>query len=198
MLCVSQRTPIYQLLLVVQTIGQLGIAITFANTCIFSLGVSCALCAQFDILFCNLQNLEHTVALLRRGAAVGGNDDGVVQRLQRLQRQSLVRGGADDDADDPVAKFPFCVERPDDLRDFLPGNESRNATAAAAAAAGATTTTGQLYETVVHHQHLMYCADRLEAIHHPVCLVKFLVLTMQLCFLALNVLRVRARERERR
>lgn len=176
----------YEILIVIQTIAQIAIALNFSNTCVFSLGTSLALCAQFDILFCNIKNLEYTVAL-QHGRRISKND---AQRLRTLQAQINVQEMQAD-----VSTFPFCDEALDDLDDLL-----ENAAAGYSSAEDMPKTdfswedseniTRLLRECVEHHQHLIYCADQLEFFHNPICLCKFIVLTMQLCFLALNVVSV--------
>lgn len=189
-----QKTPVYEILFFIQMIAQTLVAFTFCNTLSFAMGVSLAICTQFDILFCNLKNIEHTV-VLRRGRHMTARD---VARLRALQAQIRPEDLAED-----RFTFPFSGEQLDDLNELtveeLPERvnasesqqqqqqhlqqsdfsweDSRNVSIL-------------LHEYVRHHQHLIQCASKLENIMHPVSLFKFLVLTLQLCILAVNVLRV--------
>lgn len=182
----------YEILLVIQTLAQVWIALLFCNTCVFSLGISLALCAQFDILFCNIKNLEYTVAL-QHGRNMNEYD---AQRLLALQAKINL-----EDLHHNVHTFPFCVEKLEDLNDLQevarsagengPNNAFKKAPATNYSWQNSNSISALLHKCVEHHQHLIYCAEQLEDIHNPVCLGKFLVLTMQLCILALNVLRVR-------
>lgn len=177
----------------IQILGQAIVAIMFCNSLVFSLGISLNICAQFDILLCNLKNLEHTV-VLQQGRHMTGAD---AKRLRRLQSQI----SADDLAQDRIT-FPHSDERLDDLNDLPPDDQT-------AQSGAATTTTATaapqftwensrhvnrvLHGYVRHHQHLVHCARQLEDIIHPILLCKFLVVSVQLCMLLLDVMRVVSR-----
>lgn len=152
-----------------------------------SIGVSTAICAQFDILCCNIKNLEHTV-ILQQGNKMTAQDAARLRALQSKIKQK--------DLDEDQFTFPFCDEQLEDLDDLPPN-----------AAELKTNPTAYMHQThysthdsrnvavllegyIRHHQHLIHCSEKLENMLNPICLCKFLVSTIQLCILAMNVLRV--------
>lgn len=154
----------------------------FSNSLVFSLGVVQNICGQFDILHCNLRNLEHTFAL-RHGCHMS------TEAARRLRHaQSKLNPKHIDESN----SFPFSIERADDLSDLpdeIAGKSSPNSSPQTPAFSwqNSVAINRLLHSHVRHHQHLVHCARRLEAIIHPVLLCKFVVSTVQLCILALNV-----------
>lgn len=165
------------------------VAFSFCNTLIFSMGCSLAICAQFDILFCNLKNLPYTI-LLEQGRQMSAHD---AQHLRSQQSRIRVQ-----DLHEDSSSFPFCHEKLDDLLD-LPAERPARGTKppppppqpnAHYSWEKSGSVPKHMHALIRQHQHLIYCAEQLENIHNPVCLSKFLVLTLQLCILTLNMLEV--------
>lgn len=181
----AHRTPVYEILFLIQMIAQTLVAFTFCNTLSFAMGVSLAICTQYDILFCSLKNMEHTI-VRRRGRQMSARD---AQRLRTLQAQINTQDMALD-----RSTFPFSEEKLDDLEDLPAENDTTpmaDNDSTDFSWQDSQNVSALLHENVRHHQHLIRCAAMLENIMHPVSLFKFLVLTLQLCILAVNVLRVK-------
>lgn len=182
-----QQTPIYEIFIAAQTASQAIIPILFSNSLVLSIGVSMAISAQFDILCCNIKNLEHTV-ILQQGKRMSGRDAARLRALQAKIKQS--------DLDEDAFTFPFCDERLEDLDDLPPVDATQFKNHAALMQQTQFSThdsrnVARLLEGYIrHHQHLIHCSEKLENMLNPICLCKFLVSTIQMCILAMNVLRV--------
>ncbi|ALC45365.1 Or85e [Drosophila busckii] len=146
-----------------QLFGQVIVGSSFAFGGNLYVTLCLLLLAQFDVLYCSLKNLD-AHARLRSGATL--------QTLRTLQRQLLLS-----DASCELNQYAMLQEHATELQLLrrqqaqLPSTQLSDAARAA------------LVDCVRHHRFILSCAEELEALFSPYCLVKSMQITMQLCLL---------------
>ncbi|KAJ6627578.1 Odorant receptor 83a, partial [Pseudolycoriella hygida] len=174
--------PIFEFVYLSQCMGQIQVALAFANSDIIIVCVVVLVLGQYDILFCSLKNVRYT-AILINGLTKNREE------LRNLQNKINLD-------DEEVSQYYYSFERKEDLDDEnlvgilkeMKTKLRRNRLNGRADSTFLTEYEDELAlalrDCATHHQNLIQISGMLERFYNPIVLVKSLQVTLQICNLA--------------